>query len=174
MLSSQIPDVWKWARIKPVYKKGDKLKVSNYRPVSITCACCKLLEHIVAGYIQTFLVENNVLSSLQHGFRKGLSTVTQLVTVVHEFSNVLDNAGQVDVVFLDFCKSFDKVSQSKLLSKLTAIGLPAYLVNWVREYLKNRMQFVMLGNAFLMLCLFHLECLRAVCWGPFFFFNLRQ
>lgn len=61
LLSSQIPEVWKWARIKPVYKKGDKLKVSNYRPVSITCAYCKLLEHIVAGYIQNFLAENNVL-----------------------------------------------------------------------------------------------------------------
>lgn len=113
-----MPDDWNRARVVPIHKKGNKLLVSNYRPISITCSCCKLLEHVVAGYIKSFLSEKGILSPKQHGFRKGMSTVKQLVTSVHEFLAILDDSGQLDVLFLDFCKAFDKVPNAILLYKL--------------------------------------------------------
>lgn len=66
----------------------------------------------------------------------------ELVTTVHNISLVLDKGGQVDVLFLDFCKAYDKVSHSKLFLKLELIGLPDYLINLIASYLKNREQFV--------------------------------
>lgn len=58
--------------------------------------------------------QNSILTNFQHGFRQGYSTVTQLVTVVHSFAEALDNNGQMDVIFLDFSKAFDKVIRHKL------------------------------------------------------------
>lgn len=140
------PSDWRIARVKPIYKKGDRLSVNNYRPVSVISTCCKLLEHAVARYIQEFSADRNVLSPHQHGFRRSMSTVTQLVSNVHEILGVLDVSGQVDMVFLDFSKAFDKVPHGKLLYKLECLGLPSFIVTWIGAYLSNRSQFVEVKN----------------------------
>lgn len=140
--SSSIPSDWKIARIVPVFKTGDKSLVSNYRPISLTSSCCKILEHIVANYITDFLNNMNILTPFQHGFRKGFSTVTQLVSVIHTFASILGKSGQIDVIFLDFKKAFDLVPHDKLIFKLKHIGLPSFIVDWVSAYLSNRTQFV--------------------------------
>lgn len=101
-----------------------------------------MLEHIVSGYLNSYLAENKILSPVQHGFRKEMSTVTQLVTTIHDFSVVLDKSGQIDVLILDFRKAFDTVPHSKLIYKLESIGVPTYLVNWINAYLKHRTQYV--------------------------------
>ena len=68
----KIPSEWKHANICPVYKKGDKHDPINYRPISFTCICCKLLEHIISSNIMSHLENNNILYDLQHGFRRWL------------------------------------------------------------------------------------------------------
>lgn len=140
--SATLPFDWKLARVLPFVKKGDPQCIPNYRPISMTSACCKMLEHIIATRINSFLDDNHILSSFQHGFRKRFSTVTQLVSVVHHIASVLDKAGQVDVLFLDFSKAFDRVPHNKLIEKLQTIGLPNYLVSWVSAYLNGRKQYV--------------------------------
>lgn len=142
LLSSSLPPDWRVARVVPIHKTGDTAFFNNYRPISLTSSCCKLLEHIVANYIKTFLDDNNKLSAFQHGFRKGFSTVTQLTSVIHNFAQVLDHSGQIDVIFLDFKKAFDLVPHNKLIHKLETIGLPSFIVNWVAAYLSNRFQYV--------------------------------
>lgn len=77
--SGAIPDDWRIARVTPVFKKGNRLNFCNYRPISLTCHCCKLLEHIIAKYLNNFLQSQNILAEHQHGFRRGLSTTTQLL-----------------------------------------------------------------------------------------------
>lgn len=140
--SAALPFDWKLARVLPFAKKGDPQCIPNYRPISMTSACCKMLEHIIAIRINSFLDDNHILSPFQHGFRKGFSTVTQLVSVVHHIASVLDNAGQVDMLFLDFSKAFDRVPHNKLIDKLHATGIPNYLVSWVSAYLSGRKQYV--------------------------------
>lgn len=105
--SAAIPDDWKMAKVIPILKSGDACSVMNYRPISLTSSCCKLLEHIVSKHIKSFLATHSLLNDKQHGFRKGLSTVTQLTGIVHFISCVLDARGQVDCIFLDFQKAFD-------------------------------------------------------------------
>jgi len=73
-----VPDEWKNAVITPVHKKGSTSSLTNYRPISITCVPCKLLERIVVSRIYNHLVFNDVLHCEQHGFVRGLSTYTSL------------------------------------------------------------------------------------------------
>ena len=66
----KIPNQWKEALIIPLFKKGDRGKASNYRPVSLTSICCKIMEHILHSKIISHLEANNILSENQHGFHK--------------------------------------------------------------------------------------------------------
>ncbi len=73
-----LPDTWKEANVTPLFKKGSKLKPSNYRPVSLTSIPCKILERIIAENIMKYLLVNKLLSEEQHGFMKGKSCTTNL------------------------------------------------------------------------------------------------
>lgn len=146
LLTATLPRDWRIARVIPIFKKGDRLIPDNYRPISLTSTCCKLIEHIIANHILEFLERHSILTSFQHGFRKGYSTVTQLVTVTHEFAKALDNNVQVDTIFLDLSKAFDKVPHDKLIQKLKNINLPESLVAWVSRYLMNREQYVLIDG----------------------------
>ena len=86
----QVPEDWKRANVTPLFKKGDKSKAANYRPVSLTSTCCKIMEHIVHSHLMNFLESNNILSDYQHGFRKKRSCETQLLVTVHDLAAGLD------------------------------------------------------------------------------------
>ena len=79
----------------------------NYRPVSLACVPCKLLEHVVCSNIIAHLDEQKQLSVRQNAFRKRHICETQLITVVNDWAKILDNGGQVDTFILDFEKAFD-------------------------------------------------------------------
>ena len=67
--TGKLPDEWVEANVAPVFKKGDRHTASNYRPISLTCVCAKLLEHIICKNIMTHFTKNKILTSVQHGFR---------------------------------------------------------------------------------------------------------
>lgn len=113
-LTAKLPSDCKRARVVPIFKKGNHLLLENYCPISLTSPISKMLEHVISKRSAEFLEQNSILTNFQHGFRQGYSTVTQLVTVVHSFAEALDNNGQMDVIFLDFSKAFDKVIRHKL------------------------------------------------------------
>ena len=95
--TGEIPKEWSLANICPLFKKSDRSLACNYRPVSLTCVPCKLLEHIVCSNIMAHLDEHKLLSDRQHAFRKGHSCETQLTTVINDWAKILDNRGQVDI-----------------------------------------------------------------------------
>ena len=105
--SGEIPKEWSLANISPLFKKGDRPLACNYRPVSLTCIPCKLLEHIVCSNIIAHLDEHKHLSDKQHAFRKWHNCETQLTMVINDWAKNLDNKGQVDTFILDFEKAFD-------------------------------------------------------------------
>ena len=80
--SGNLHSDWLNANISPEYKKGDIHLPENYRPVSLTCVSCKILEHIICKHILDHLEWNKILTSLNHGFRSGYSSETQLVKTV--------------------------------------------------------------------------------------------
>ena len=138
----QVPDDWKTAHIFPLFKKGDKSKAENYRPISLTSIVGKLLEHIVHSTISTFFETTKFLTPLQHGFRQGRSCESQLLTTLRDFSNSLDKKGQTDAVLLDFSKAFDKVDHKLLLHKVSNAGIHGPLLGWLTSFLENRLQYV--------------------------------
>lgn len=138
----QVPNDWKCAKVIPIHKGGAKDCVNNYRPVSLTSTCCKTLEHVLTKHLTEFLEEHKLMAEQQHGFRRGFSTVTILTEVSHFISQILDDRGQVDIIFLDFRKAFDKIPHPKLLHKLSTILQNDELINWIAAYLINREQVV--------------------------------
>ena len=143
---SKIPNDWRHAKVAPVFKKGDRSKASNYRPISLTSICCKTLEHIMHSQILTHLEKQQILTDFQHGFRKRRSTETQLILTVQDLARGLDEGKQIDVILLDFSKAFDKVSHKKLLAKLEHYGIDGSYLGWVEDFLFNRTQTVVLNG----------------------------
>ena len=86
----------------PFNKKGDRVLPSSYRPVSLTCVPCKMLEHIVCTNIMAHTDEHKLLSDMKRALRKNRSCVTQLITVINDSAKTLDTGGQVDTLILDF------------------------------------------------------------------------
>ena len=132
-----MPRDWKDALITPVYKKVNAHNAANYRPVSLTCVICKLLEHIVCSHILTFLEANKLLTHLQHGFRKGHSCESQLITTMSDFFSAWDKKTQTDVGVLDFSRAFDTVPHERLLGKLAHYGIQGQLNEWIRAFLSS-------------------------------------
>ena len=113
---SQIPDAWRDALVTPIYKQGkkDRGKAENYRPVSLTSVSCKILEHIIHSNVMDHLNSHNILTDVQHGFRKKRSCETQLVITINDLAKCLNEGQQMDSTLLDFSKAFDKVNHRKL------------------------------------------------------------
>ena len=143
-----LPDDWKLSNVTAVFKEGKKDSIENYRPISLTCISCKIMESIVRNKLVNFFTDNNLFSSKQYGFSKGRSTVLQLLNVINDWSNLLEKKGQVDIIYTDLEKAFDKVPHRRLLSKLQSYGLSIELINWIKSFLCNRMQRVKINNCF--------------------------
>lgn len=140
-LSSGIfPDLWKKAKVIPIYKSDEKDNVKNYRPISILSTFAKVFESLVCPYIQTHF--KLYLSDSQHGFVGSRSTCTNLATFTEMLSDAIDRGKQIDVIYTDFSKAFDRVPHHILLSKLSAYGITGTLYNWLKSYLENRFFFV--------------------------------
>lgn len=148
MLKCEIPKDWATANISAIHKKGSKSEANNYRPVSLTCVACKLLESIIRDYLVNYFKQNNLFSNRQYGFIKGRSTVLQLLTMLDDWTDKLENGGQIDVIYTDFEKAFDKVPHSRLLNKLRGYGISEALIGWISSFLIDRMQRVRVNGSF--------------------------
>ena len=114
LLHGSLPDDWLKANVCPVFKKGETFKASNYRPVSLSCLCCKIMEHIVLSNMMNHIDNNNIFVDNQHGFRSKRSTESQLLITIDQLANNMCGGGQTDVIVLDFSKAFDKVDHRKI------------------------------------------------------------
>ena len=103
------PKDWNSAIVTPIYKKGLRSDPSNNGPISLTCICCKIMEHIMPSHIAKHIAKNNIIINEQRGFRNKLSTITQLINTTTDLANNLNNKGQTDIIFLDFSEAFDKI-----------------------------------------------------------------
>ena len=143
----QVPNDWLNARVVPTYKKGQRYDCANYRPISLTCLLCKLLEHIVTSHIMEHLQTNNILYHLQHGLRNKRSCETQLLEFINDVAINMESGLQTDLCTLDFAtKAFDKVGHKRLLEKLTWYGISGRTNSWIKSFLTERIQSVVLGG----------------------------
>ena len=122
-MECQLPDDWKQATVSAIYKKGSRNKAGNYRPVSLTCILCKVMEGCIRDQKVDHITANDLFSNSQFGFIKGRSTGLQLLNVMDLWTKALDNSLSIDTIYLDFMKAFDTVPHRRLVHKLAAYGI---------------------------------------------------
>ena len=114
----QVPADWKHANVTLIFKKGDKSDPGNYRPISLTSQICKVLESILRDNIVNHLSTHTLLLKSQHGFTKGKSCLTNLLSFLEDVTKAIDEGKPMDVIYLDFSKAFDNVPHKRLLHKI--------------------------------------------------------
>lgn len=138
-------DCWKVSSITPIHKSGSRANISNYRPISKLANVSKIFEHLVFDRISA--ITYKFLSESQHGFMKNRSTISNLLVFTNFCLNSFETGSQVDTIYFDFCKAFDKVSHFILLLKLAKMGFHSSILKWLESYLANRQCFVSINNA---------------------------
>ena len=144
--SGNLPQSWLCANISPIHKKGDRSLASNYRPVSLTSICCKVLEHIIHSQIMNHFNEHSLLTDKQHGFRQKHSCESQLILTVNDLALSLNKRSQIDLIIMDFSKAFDTVPHNRLLNKLHNYGIRNNTHQWIANFLGHRNQRVVVGG----------------------------
>ncbi|KAK4826464.1 hypothetical protein QYF61_009191 [Mycteria americana] len=147
-LTGEVPADWRLANVTPIFKKGWKEDPGNYRPVSLTSVPGKLMEQIILSAITRHAENNQGIKPSQHGFRKGRSCLTNLISFYDKVTRLVDEGKAVDVVYLDVSKAFDMVSHSILLEKLAAHGLDGCTLRWVKNWLDGRVQRVVVNGVY--------------------------
>lgn len=142
--SGVFPSAWKRAYVKPIHKNGVKSLINNYRPISILSSIPKLFESIITDLLSKLL--SNTIISQQHGFCSGRSTSTNLIVYEDYLLNALENGFQVDSIYTDFSKAFDKVNHALLTRKLGSFGIGGMVLEWLKSYLSGRSQVVKVGS----------------------------
>ena len=129
--------------IVPVFKSGDRIVPSNYRPISLTSVIIKVFERVIRKQIVTFLISKGHLHPTQHGFRGGHSCLSALLSVFDDVIQLLNSGNNtLDMVYLDFAKAFDKVDHGVLLHKIKMLGITGKLGVWLYHFLTGRTHFV--------------------------------
>jgi len=135
--SCKVPDIWKTAVVTPVFTKGLVSDVNNYRPISLTCTCCKIMESVIKRQVLKYLLHRNLISKHQHDFLSNHSTCTQLIECTNDWMLAVDvdSHNPVDIAYIDFSKAFDSACHSKLVCKLRFFSIGGNLLAWITEYL---------------------------------------
>ncbi|KAF1618604.1 UNVERIFIED_CONTAM: putative RNA-directed DNA polymerase from transposon X-element, partial [Eudyptes robustus] len=114
-LTGEVPVDWRLANVTPIYKKGRMEDLGNYRPVSLTSVPGKVMEQIILSAITRHIQDNQAIRPSQHGFMKGRSCLTNLISFYDKVTHLVDEGKAVDVVYVDFSKAFATVSHSIFL-----------------------------------------------------------
>uniref|UniRef100_A0A914MW46 Reverse transcriptase domain-containing protein n=1 Tax=Meloidogyne incognita TaxID=6306 RepID=A0A914MW46_MELIC len=138
MDSGSLPKIWKHSIVVPIFKKGERNNPENYRPISLTCAICRVMEKIIANKIYDFIYRHKLISDYQFGFLRNRSTTSQLITTINDFSDAIENKKNINCIYLDFQKAFDSVPHNLLIHKLKRIGIRGKLLDWISNFITNR------------------------------------
>ena len=142
------PDELKVARVVPLFKSGDPMSFSNYRPVSVLPVFSKILERLMYKRLLSFINKYRLLYLYQFGFREEHSPNLAMIFLVDKISNALDKGEFVLGLFLDFSKAFDTVNHEILFTKLEYYGIRGIALDWFKSYLSGRKQFVEYNNVY--------------------------
>ena len=121
--TSKFPDSWKKATVTPLPKGGDKSDVNNFRPISILPLPAKLMEKVLHKQLLEYLIEENLLSDNQDGFRPKRCTQDSIEKLTNNIYTALNKEKCTTAIFLDFRKAFDTLNHTILLRKLEKMGM---------------------------------------------------
>ena len=140
------PELWKFSAVVPIFKSGDSTLVNNYRPVSLLCGFAKVFEKVVHKRIYFYL--SPMISEVQHGFLKGRSVESNLCSFLNFVAPIVSSRGQVDAIYFDMSKAFDRVNHDLLLQKLALHGFSPHVCAWFSSYLSGRRNSVRVDDSY--------------------------
>lgn len=143
--SGKYPEQLKIAEIIPLYKKGNRQDLGNYRAISLQSSFSKLFERAVYNRLLKFFTKYNLISPTQHGFLPGRGTDTALYAIIRDLNDLIESDSAAYGVFLDLSKAFDCLDHGALLCKLEFYGVRGVPLEWLRSYLSQRRQLVRVG-----------------------------
>ena len=146
MLTGVFPNQLKHSKIIPIFKKGSKSLLENYRPISLLSSFSKILEKLVATRITVFFTKCNIFTPQQFGFRRGLSTADAVTSFINNLYESLDTGDKTIGLFLDLSKAFDLVDHDILLYKMECYGVRGVPCEWFGSYLRGRRHHVEINN----------------------------
>ena len=146
MSIGKIPEEWKHAVVAPVYKNGSASSAANYRPISLTCVACKLMERVIVNETLCFLRKHGLITKHQHGFLSGRSTTSNLLETLNDWTLTINNKNSIAAAYVDYKRAFDCVSHNKLLLKLRSYGISGNLHNWIEHFLTHRLTHTLLNS----------------------------
>ena len=144
--TNSFPALWKLAHVMPIFKKGDRSLVSNYRPISLVSCVGKSFERVIFKHVYNHLITNSMIYPYQSGFLPGHSTVHHLIELTHQTCLALEKYETNCQIFCDISKAFDRVWHRGLLLKLENYGINGHLLQWFEDYLKDRSQKVLINE----------------------------
>jgi len=118
----------------------------NHRPVSLTLVPGKVVEQFNLSVLIGHVKDKQGIRPSQHGFMKGRSCLTNLISFYDQITRLVDEVKAVDVIYLDISKAFDTVPHSILLEKLAAHGLDGCTLHWIKNCLNGRAQRVLVNG----------------------------
>lgn len=131
-----------------MYKKGSREDIDNYRPITVISCFSKIIEKIVYDQIVDFCIKNNILSRVQHGFRRGLSTETAALSLIQCLHSNINQRKTTIGIFFDISKAFDSLNPQFLSEKLDHLGFRGVVNNWIISYVQNRKITVRVKDSF--------------------------
>ena len=140
------PDPFKIAVITPIHKKGNKNEISNYRPISVLCNLNKIFEELLNVRIKNYFTSNNLLSENQFGFREKKSTEQAVLNLIGRVMPAIDKKMYAICVFIDYSACFDTIRRDILINKLLKYGVRGNVLNLIKSYFTNRLQYVNYGS----------------------------
>ena len=144
--TATFPDIWKLANVSPIFKKGDKQLIGNYKPISLLPLCGKTFEQIIFNNLYKHLTTHHLITKNHSGFRPEDSTTNQLIDFVDEIHQVFDSKKPLRAVFLGISKAFDKAWHDGLIFKMRHNGISGNLLKLFQNYLSNRKQRIVLNG----------------------------
>jgi hypothetical protein len=136
----EFPELLKLAVVTPVFKKGDRGLLENYRPISVLPVFSKIFEKIVNRQLMRYLTTNNLLTNSQYGFIKGKCTEDAVAHFINTISQTLDERKSAAGIFCDLSKAFDSIDHKILLGKMEIYGILGNELQWFDSYFSRRKQ----------------------------------